>query len=70
MFTSDPFMSRRHSSLTWDEEREQFLLADLNSSNGTFVALREDARLEHGDHVRIGQHLFRFDLLPTGREGR
>ena len=38
-----------------------FSLADLGSSNGTFLQVREEVRLRHGDHFRIGQQLFRFD---------
>ena len=38
---------------------------DLGSSNGTFLQLREEIRLKNGDHFRIGQQLFRFDLDRT-----
>jgi len=43
-------------------------LADLGSSNGTFLQLREEVRLRPGDHFRIGQQLFRFDIdvIRTG----
>ena len=40
---------------------QTFTLADLASSNGTFLQVREEVRLQHGDHFRIGQQLFRFD---------
>jgi pSer/pThr/pTyr-binding forkhead associated (FHA) protein len=68
VFTSDPFMSRRHATLNWDESTQGYVLSDLNSSNGTYLAIREDVRLEHGDFIRLGQHLFRVDLLapPAG----
>ncbi|HHH31513.1 MAG TPA: FHA domain-containing protein, partial [Polyangiaceae bacterium] len=62
VFTSDPFMSRRHAAIQWDEDAQEYVLADLNSSNGTYVAIRDDVRLENGDFVRLGQHLFRVDL--------
>lgn len=62
VFTSDPFMSRRHAVIKWQEASQQYILADLNSSNGTYLAIRTDVRLVHGDYVRIGQHLFRVDL--------
>jgi pSer/pThr/pTyr-binding forkhead associated (FHA) protein/predicted amidophosphoribosyltransferase len=62
VFTADPFLSRRHAAVRRDPESGEFTLVDLESSNGTFVALREDATLADGDFVRIGQHLFRVDL--------
>ncbi|MEZ4446778.1 MAG: FHA domain-containing protein [Polyangiaceae bacterium] len=62
VFTSDPFMSRRHAAIQWDEESQEYVLVDLNSSNGTYLALRDDAQLENGDFIRLGQHLFRVDL--------
>jgi pSer/pThr/pTyr-binding forkhead associated (FHA) protein len=64
VFTSDPFMSRRHASIQWQEAQQRYLLTDLNSSNGTYLAIRGDVRLEHGDYLRIGQHLLRVDLIP------
>ena len=62
VFTSDPFMSRRHAAIRYDETSNRFVLQDLNSSNGTYVALRKETRLEQGDHIRVGQHLFRVEL--------
>ncbi len=62
VFTSDPFMSRRHAAIQWDEDAQEYVLVDLNSSNGTYLAIREDVRLENGDFIRLGQHLFRVDL--------
>ena len=40
----------------------EFSLVDLDSSNGTYVAIHGDVTLQNGDFVRIGQHLFRVDL--------
>ena len=67
VFTADPFMSRRHASITRNVESASFSLRDLGSSNGTFLALRQERALEDGDHVRIGQHLFRIELQPGAR---
>jgi pSer/pThr/pTyr-binding forkhead associated (FHA) protein len=64
VFTSDPFMSRRHAAVQWDEAQTHFVLVDLSSSNGTYLAIREDVKLDDGDFIRLGQHLFRVDL-PT-----
>jgi pSer/pThr/pTyr-binding forkhead associated (FHA) protein len=75
VFTDDPFLSRRHAILRMydglhgdSSQPRRFTLADLGSSNGTFLRLREEVRLQHGDQFRIGQQLFRFDLdaAPVG----
>ncbi|MBI4953928.1 MAG: FHA domain-containing protein [Myxococcales bacterium] len=66
VFTSDPFMSRRHAVVRWQESTQQYVLADLNSSNGTYCAIREDVKLQNGDFIRLGQHLFRVDLPQKG----
>jgi pSer/pThr/pTyr-binding forkhead associated (FHA) protein len=67
VFTDDPFLSRRHAAVrvyaSASNERgpHRFTLADLGSSNGTFLQIREEVRLRHGTHFRVGQQLFRFD---------
>jgi len=68
VFTADPFMSRRHALVRWDDALETFVVSDLSSSNGTYLAIREDVRLDDGDFVRLGQHLFRVEL-PESDEG-
>lgn len=76
VFTADPFLSRRHAAIrrTAGGDTAQsgaqatsdlFSLVDLESSNGTYVAIREDVPLEHGDFIRIGQHLFRLDFTAS-----
>jgi len=68
VFTEDPFLSRRHAAILVQGgglskgHGRRFSLMDLGSSNGTFLQLREEIRLKNGDHLRIGQQLFRFDL--------
>jgi pSer/pThr/pTyr-binding forkhead associated (FHA) protein len=68
VFTEDPFLSRRHAAVIVhglgqnSQGQRRYSLMDLGSSNGTFLQLREEIRLKNGDHLRIGQQLFRFDL--------
>jgi pSer/pThr/pTyr-binding forkhead associated (FHA) protein len=62
VFTNDPFMSRRHVSVDRDPANGTFTLRDLGSSNGTFLAIRGERELVSGDHLRVGQHLFRLDI--------
>jgi pSer/pThr/pTyr-binding forkhead associated (FHA) protein len=74
VFTEDPFLSRRHASVVVhglaplgqnSKGQRRYSLMDHGSSNGTFLQLREEIRLKNGDHLRIGQQLFRFDLDRT-----
>jgi pSer/pThr/pTyr-binding forkhead associated (FHA) protein len=60
VFTTDSFMSRRHASIHRDPLAGTFTLRDLGSSNGTYLAIRGEVELREGDHLRVGQHLFRF----------
>ena len=62
LFTDDPFLSRRHALVQiLNKERREFQLVDLRSSNGTYLKMRGESRLEGGSQFRIGQQLFRFD---------
>lgn len=61
VFTGDAFLSRRHAALRRDPVTSRFHIEDLDSSNGTYVAIGRETVLETGDRVRIGQHLFRFE---------
>lgn len=60
VFTADSFMSRRHAAIHRDPLAGTFTLRDLGSSNGTYLAIRGEVELRDGDHLRVGQHLFRF----------
>jgi pSer/pThr/pTyr-binding forkhead associated (FHA) protein len=62
VFTGDPFLSRRHAAIRRSPITGEFSLVDLDSSNGTYVAIRGEVSLSNGDFLRIGQHLFRVDL--------
>jgi pSer/pThr/pTyr-binding forkhead associated (FHA) protein len=67
VFTNDPFMSRRHASITRDPALGAFTLSDLGSSNGTYLAIRGEQEVTSGDHLRVGQHLFRLDVSEAKR---
>lgn len=69
VFSDDPFLSRRHLVIRRDASRGTFTLEDLASSNGTYLAIRGEMPVENGTQLRIGQHLFRFDLLNSRGEG-
>ena len=65
VFTDDPYMSRRHAAVRRDSSSGKFTLVDLDSSNGTFVAARGDWPVQDGDSIRVGQHLFRIELIQA-----
>jgi pSer/pThr/pTyr-binding forkhead associated (FHA) protein len=67
VFTGDPFMSRQHAAVTRNAADNGFALRDLNSSNGTYVAIRGEVELFVGDLLRVGQHLFRLEADADGR---
>jgi len=65
VFTDDLFLSRKHATLKYDRAGRRFTLADLGSSNGTFVRIRGEVSIKSGDQFRIGQQLFRVELSAT-----
>jgi pSer/pThr/pTyr-binding forkhead associated (FHA) protein len=60
VYSDDAFLSRRHCTIGWDGNRA--VITDLGSSNGTFVRLTGPLALRHGEHVRMGDQLFRIEL--------
>jgi len=58
--------SREHARITVRDGR--YVLEDLNSSNGTFcngVPVSAPVYLSHGDEIRIGSSVFRFEAGET-----
>ena len=59
-FPADLFMSARHCTV---EEREgRYQLTDLDSRNGTYVRIKTERALNHGDYVFIGRRLLRVEM--------
>ena len=59
VFADDDFLSRRHASLSFRDGTCR--LTDLGSSNGTFVRIERPTELKHGDHLRMGDQMFRYE---------
>lgn len=59
-FPSDIYMSAKHCSVT--ENGGRFSLTDFNSRNGTYIRLKTERSLTHGDYVFIGRKLLRVEL--------
>ncbi len=66
----DGGVSRQHARIAFDGTH--WVLSDLNSANGTTLNGAKIASevLEGGDHVGIGQAVFRFDAAATGASTR
>jgi pSer/pThr/pTyr-binding forkhead associated (FHA) protein len=59
-FPSDVFMGGAHCKL--EVSGEALTLTDLGSLNGTFVRIRSERELAHGDYVFIGRKLLRVEV--------
>jgi pSer/pThr/pTyr-binding forkhead associated (FHA) protein len=59
-FPTDLFMSGSHCRI--EEVQGKFALTDLNSRNGTYVRLKTERELGHGDYLFIGRKLLRVEL--------
>jgi pSer/pThr/pTyr-binding forkhead associated (FHA) protein len=57
LFPEDGYVSGAHARLSYRDGR--FFLADLTSSNGTFVRVRGDRVVPPGSFLLMGQQLFR-----------
>ena len=62
-FPTDLFMSAAHCKVT--EEGGKMTLTDLKSRNGTFVRLKAEKELGHGDYVFIGRKLLRVEITAS-----
>ena len=64
----DESISRQHAELVY--RREDYVLRDLNSKNGTFLNGTEvhECPLRSGDVIQIGRHSLRFMLETTNTQ--
>ncbi len=58
-FPSDVYMSSKHCTL--EEHDGKFTLTDHDSRNGTYVRIKTEQQLTHGDYVFIGRKLLRVE---------
>jgi pSer/pThr/pTyr-binding forkhead associated (FHA) protein len=56
----DLHLSEEHCSL--EQDADGFSLTDLESKNGTFVRLKREQSLDHGDYFIVGRKLLRVDM--------
>lgn len=57
---SDKHLSLEHCSL--ERDADGFSLVDLDSKNGTFVRVKGDHTVDHGDYFMVGREVLRIEL--------
>jgi pSer/pThr/pTyr-binding forkhead associated (FHA) protein len=62
-FPSDLYMSASHCKL--EENGGKYTLTDLNSRNGTYLRLKAEKELSHGDYLFIGRKLLRVEITAA-----
>jgi pSer/pThr/pTyr-binding forkhead associated (FHA) protein len=59
LFPEDGYVSGTHARISLGQER--VTLADLGSSNGTFLRIRGERKLPAAAFILMGQQLFRIE---------
>ena len=62
-FPSDLYMSAAHCKI--EEAGGKFMLTDMNSRNGSYIRLKAERELAHGDYVFIGRKLLRVEITAA-----
>lgn len=62
-FPGDLYMSAAHCKI--EESGGRFVLTDLNSRNGTYLRLKAERELGHGDYLFIGRKLLRVEITAA-----
>ncbi len=61
-FPTDVYMSATHARVDADPSGAKLTLTDLNSRNGTYLRIRAERELGHGDYVFIGRKILRVEV--------
>jgi pSer/pThr/pTyr-binding forkhead associated (FHA) protein len=61
LFPEDGFVSSQHCQV--EQKEDGLTLTDMGSSNGTYLRIREQSELVHGDFILIGDHMLRVEIL-------
>ncbi|MBL8603778.1 MAG: FHA domain-containing protein [Myxococcales bacterium] len=60
-FPNDPYMSTRHCKVELTPDGT-YRLVDTGSKNGTYLTIRQERELLHGDYIFVGRELLRVDI--------
>lgn len=61
VLSGDAFLSPEHADFHVDGE--SVTITDLSSLNGVYYRIMQVTELQHGDDIRVGQEVLRFQLL-------
>ncbi len=61
-YPTDVYMSATHCRIEADPAGTRLTLTDLNSRNGTYLRLRAERELAHGDYIFIGKKILRVEV--------
>ena len=59
-FPGDIYMSAKHATV--ESSGDKFILTDHDSRNGTYIRIKTERALTHGDYIFIGRKLLRVEL--------
>ncbi len=62
-FPSDLYMSASHCRV--EDSAGHVTLTDLSSRNGTYVQVKTERELNHGDYLFIGRKLLRVEITAA-----
>ena len=62
-FPSDLYMSASHCKI--EEAQGRMALTDLNSRNGTYLRIKDERELSHGDYLFVGRKLLRVEITAA-----
>ena len=67
-FPGDPYVSPEHARFYY--ANDSLWVEDSDSLNKVFQRLRRPVQLEDGDRIRVGEHIFRFELVRRTADER
>jgi pSer/pThr/pTyr-binding forkhead associated (FHA) protein len=62
-FPNDLYMSASHCKI--EESAGKLTLTDLNSRNGTYLRIKDERELAHGDYLFMGRKLLRVEITAA-----
>ena len=60
LFADDRHVCKQHCQVEWHDGK--IVVTDLGSKNGTFVRVKQEEPLQHGDYVFLGSELVRVEI--------
>jgi pSer/pThr/pTyr-binding forkhead associated (FHA) protein len=61
-YPTDVYMSATHCRVEAEASGGKLTLTDLNSRNGTYIRMRGERELAHGDYIFIGKKILRVEV--------